>query len=289
MDKKKYLIFGINGMAGHVIGQYLKEKGHLVAGFAKQESPICKTVIGDARNVKDIENALKTASDSDVVVNCIGVLNRQVDKKLSDGIYLNSVLPHFLAEKLKDSTAKLIHISTDCVYEGTRGKYTEKDFPDSISYYGRTKSLGEVIDDKNLTLRTSIVGPELKADGIGLFHWFMSQRGPVEGYRKVIWSGVTTLQLAKAIEEDRIKQQTGLYHLVNNKTICKYDLLNLFNLYCRNMHIEIIENNTIVSDRSIMNTKNKNIFSIPGYEEMVIEMMRWIKNHPELYQQYRGV
>ncbi|MCI8981303.1 MAG: sugar nucleotide-binding protein [Hungatella sp.] len=287
MDKKKYIIFGINGMAGHVIGQYLKEKGHHVIGFARQESPVCKTVIGDARNAKDIDNVLKTVGECDVVVNCIGILNKHVDAKLSDGIYLNSVFPHLLAEKLSDTGIKLIHISSDCVYEGTVGNYTEKDIPDAISCYGRTKALGEIVDNKNLTFRTSIVGPELKADGIGLFHWFMSQRGAVEGYRKVIWSGVTTLQLAKAIEEDRAKQQTGLFHLVNNKTICKYDLLKLFNKYCRSTPIKIMENDTIVSDKSIFNTQKDMAFHVPGYEEMVGEMAEWIRNHPELYGQYK--
>lgn len=283
----EYLIFGINGMAGHVMGQYLKEKGHHVTGFARQKNPVCETVIGDARNIKDIENALKTARDCDVVINCIGILNKHVDAKLSDSIYLNSVFPHLLAEKLSDTGIKLIHISSDCVYEGTVGSYTENDIPDATSCYGRTKALGEVVDDKNLTFRTSIVGPELKADGIGLFHWFMSQCGPVEGYRKVIWSGVTTLQLAKAIEEDTVKQQTGLYHLVNNKTICKYDLLKLFNKYCRNAPIEIKENEIVVSDKSIFNTQEDMAFHVPGYEEMVREMAGWIKNHPELYGQYK--
>lgn len=283
----KYLIFGVNGMAGHVIAQHLKEKGCYVTGFAKQKSPICKTIIGDARNRTDIENALRAAEDYDAVINCIGVLNKYVDENLSDGIYLNSVLPHFLAEKLKGTKTKLIHISSDCVYEGTRGRYTEKDFPDATSYYGRTKALGEVIDDKNLTIRTSIVGPELKTNGIGLFHWFMNQAGPIEGYKKVIWTGVTTLQLAKAIEADAHSRQTGLYHLVNNETICKYDLLKLFNKYCRKAPIEIRENNTAVSDKSVLNTQETVTFPVPSYEVMVREMADWIKKHSELYGQYK--
>ena len=131
------------------------------------------------------------------------------------------------------------------------------------------------------------MGPELKTNGIGLFHWFMNQSEAVKGYKKVIWSGVTTLQLAKAIEEDTIKQQTGLYHLVNNDTICKYDLLKFFNRYCRNTPIEITENGTIVSDKSILNTQEKISFFVPSYEEMVKEMANWIKKHPELYGQYK--
>lgn len=285
--KKRYLIFGTNGMAGHVIAQYLKEKGHEVTGFARKEGPVCRTITGDARSRADVEYALRTAGEYEVVINCIGVLNRHVDEKLSDGIYLNSVLPHFLAERLGDTGKKLIHISSDCVYEGDRGRYTERDIPDATSYYGRTKALGEVIDHKNLTIRTSIVGPELKTKGIGLFHWFMNQPGPVEGYKKVIWTGVTTLQLAKAIEADSDKGQTGLYHLVNNETICKYDLLKLFNKYCRKTPIEIMENHAVVSDRSVLNTQERICFPVPGYEEMIQEMWDWIKKHPELYGQYK--
>ena len=111
----------------------------------------------------------------DYIINGVGVLNKFVDANPSDGIYLNSVFPHFLADCIKDSDTKLIHISTDCVFEGTKGCYTEQDIPDATSYYGRSKALGEVVDDKNLTIRTSIIGTELKKNGIGLFHWFLNQ------------------------------------------------------------------------------------------------------------------
>ena len=286
MKKTNYLILGVNGMAGHVIAQYLIENGHTVSGFAREKIPVCRTFIGDARNRQDVEDLLKEARHYDVVINCIGILNRFVDAKLSDGIYLNSVFPHLLAENLNHTGIKLIHISSDCVYEGTQGNYTELDVPDAVSYYGRTKALGEVKDGQNLTIRTSIVGPELKPSGIGLFHWFMNQEGVVDGYKNVIWSGVTTLQLAKAIEADIAKQETGLYHLVNNQTINKHDLLSLFNRVCRNRQVEIRENRSVVSDRSILNTQKEPAFPVPGYEQMVCEMADWMKKHRKLYQQY---
>lgn len=286
MDKKNYLIFGVNGMAGHTIAQYLKEKGHSVTGFARRYSPICKTIVGNACNMSDIRNALKEA-DYNIVVNCIGVLNKEVDIQLVDGIYLNSVFPHLLAENLKNSNQKLIHISTDCVFEGTKGRYIESDIPDATSYYGRTKALGEIIDKKNLTLRTSIIGPELKNNGIGLFHWFMNQRESVGGYKKAIWTGVTTLQLARVIEDDITKQKTGLYHLVNNETISKYDLLKLLNIYCREHPIEIKEDDTVFSDKSLINTRKRDIFSVPGYDQMIQELSKWMQNHPGLYKQYK--
>ena len=245
-------------------------------------------MIGDATNKEDVRQALQVHA-YDYVVNAIGVLNRFVDEHPADGIYLNSVLPHFLAEELADTKTKLIHISTDCVFEGTKGRYTEADRPDASSYYGRSKALGEVCDDKNLTIRTSIIGPELKANGIGLFHWFMMQKAEVFGYQRVIWSGVTTLQLAKVIAQECENPQTGLYHLVNNDFISKYNLLRLFDRYCRQKPIQIQEERITVSDKTLINTRPEQPFMVPGYDEMVREMGEWIRNHPDLYQQYKGV
>lgn len=271
-------------MAGHMIAQYLLEQGHTVIGFAREKSHICTTICGDAQDKKRVEQALM-AEDFDYVVNAIGVLNRQVDQNPASGIYLNSVFPHLLAQKLEHRKAKLVHISTDCVFEGTKGSYTEEDAPDAVSYYGRSKALGEIWDHRNLTIRTSIVGPELKESGIGLFHWFMSQTQSVCGYTHVIWSGVTTLQLAKAIEQDRITPHTGLFHLVNNQVISKCDLLRLFQKYCRRDQIQILESDTPVNDKSLICTREQGI-TLPSYEEMVQEMAEWIQTHPALYQQY---
>lgn len=286
MSRKSYLIFGANGMAGHVMAQYLLEQGHRVHGFARQEGRVCETIVGDARRPEDIRRALER-ENYDYVVNCIGVLNRTIDEHLVDGIYINSVLPHYLAEQLEGTETKLIHVSSDCVFAGDRGGYRESDRPDADDYYGRTKALGEVMDRKNLTLRTSIVGPELKENGTGLFHWFMSQGERVQGYQRVIWSGVTTLQLAKAVAGEVQNPQTGLHHLVNNETICKHDLLELFNRYCRQKPVEIESNVSVISDRSLLNTVGTEGYAVPSYEQMIIEMEEWMEGHPYLYGQYR--
>lgn len=275
-------------MAGHMIAQYLTEQGHEVTGFAKNNSGFRNTIIGDALNKNEVRKALNS-DNYDYVINGVGVLNQFVDANLANGIYLNSVFPHFLADCIKESKAKLIHISTDCVFEGTKGHYTEKDLPDATSYYGRSKALGEVIEQKNLTIRTSIVGPELKEDGIGLFHWFMKQSGTVGGYEKVIWSGVTTLQLAKAIEQDIEKRKTGLYHLVNNQDISKYELLALFNQYCRKNPIVIRPNKEVVSDKTLVNSDKEEVFHVPNYEQMIKEMAVWMQSHEELYWKYLEV
>lgn len=281
----KYLILGVNGMAGHMIAQYLIEQGHTVFGFAKKESPICMTICGDAQNKNMIKEALY-AENFDCVVNAIGVLNHSVDENLPNGIYLNSVFPHLVSSYLRNTQTKLIHISTDCVFEGTKGDYLEDDIPDAVSLYGRSKALGEVLDYKNLTIRTSIVGPELKNNGIGLFHWFMNQTQPVCGYTNVIWTGVTTLELAKAIAQDAAYPEIGLMHLVNNRKISKFELLQLFNHHFRNNTVSIIPCDTPASDKSLISTRELPHIHLPDYDRMIQDLAEWIDKHQALYAQY---
>jgi len=283
----RFLIMGANGMAGHAAALYLRERGHEVAGFAKRTSPVCETVTGDARDREAVARAIREQRP-DVVVNCIGVLNARVDENLADGIYLNSFLPHELARRCDEARCKLIHISTDCVFSGKTGAYTEDSVPDETSFYGRTKYLGEVIGGRHLTFRTSIVGPELKDGGVGLFHWFMGQKGPVNGFAGVLWSGVTTIQLAAAVERAAEEDLRGLYQLSNNQKISKYELLRLFGQYCREDRIEILPREEPVNDKTLVCTRRDFSYRVPDYEAMVMEMAAWIQSHGELYRRYRG-
>lgn len=281
----RYLILGCNGMAGHMVAQYLLEAGHEVTGFARKKCKICSTVIGDVLDWDSMVSVLNS-SKYDIIVNCIGVLNQGVDKRPSIGIFINSVLPHLIAEHLDGLDCRLIHISTDCVFSGIRGNYTEIDIPDEVTLYGRSKALGEVTYGGNLTLRTSIVGPELKEDGIGLFHWFMKQNDIVNGFSNTIWTGVTTLQLAKAVAKAAELKVTGLYHLVNNQQISKFELLQLFNQFCRNSKIQILKDGRNICKKTLVNTRCDVDFRIPSYENMIEEMGQWIGGHKELYKQY---
>ncbi len=281
----KYLIFGANGMAGHMIVLYLKEQGHTVTGFTRTACTVCDSIIGDALDREAVKNAL-ASDDFDVAINCIGILNKAVDMDMATGIYLNSVFPHLLADLLKGSKTKVIHISSDCVFLGDKGEYKENSAKDADSFYGKTKALGEVIDNKSLTIRTSIVGPELNENGVGLFHWFMSQTSVVNGFSEVVWTGVTTLQLAKAVEAASIQNITGLYQLVNNTTVNKYELLCFFNQYCNNNKTVIHENGSFSSDKSLVNTRTDFDFKIPSYEQMIIDMSEWIKSHNDIYSHY---
>ncbi|MNC50315.1 hypothetical protein D3C75_995480 [compost metagenome] len=122
--------------------------------------------------------------------------------------------------------------------------------------------------------------------GIGLFNWFMKQDGEINGYTKAIWTGVTTLTLAKAMEQALQENLSGLYNLVNNETISKYELLKLFNKYMKSDQIEILSNEKLSLDKSLINNRNDFSFKVPGYEAMVAELKEWIDNHKELYPHY---
>ncbi len=284
----RILVFGANGMAGHMAGTYLREAGHEIIGYSRTPCECCSQwVQGDVLDQRHIRQVLKE-NKFDAVVNAVGVLNTKVDEDLWEGIYINSAFPHLVAECLKGSEARLIHISTDCVFSGKEGKYAETSQPDADTYYGRSKALGEVKDDKNLTLRTSIIGPELKADGVGLLHWFLNQAGTVSGYQRVIWSGVTTLELAKAIEAAINQNISGLYHLVNNRWIAKYELLKLFNKHMRGGQVEIRPDGRVISDKSLINTRTDFQYTVPGYEEMIEELAGWMKQHKGLYPLYQA-
>lgn len=284
----KVIVFGANGMAGHMIALYLQEQGHEVTGFVKSKNNLFPCIEGNALESGLIRKIIRDGA-YDFVINCIGILNKAVDAKLAEGIYINSVLPHLLEECVEGSQTKIIHISSDCVFTGNTGNYTEDSHPDAESYYGRTKALGELKSSgggQNLTFRTSIVGPELKEDGIGLFHWFMSQTGFVNGFTEVIWSGVTTLELAKAIDSAMKQNLTGLYHLVNNTVISKHDLLCLFNKYMNNDRTVIHQNGSFINDKSLVDTRGELHHRIPSYEVMVQELAVWMHDHEQIYRQY---
>lgn len=272
-------------MAGHIISIYLKEQGYNVDALSRREFKYCKNIIQD---VTDFESLKKIVSNNkyDGVINAIGVLNESAENNKAEAVLLNSYLPHFLRKITKDSKTKIIHLSTDCVFSGKKGNYKEQDLKDGESFYDRSKSLGELDNDKDLTFRNSIIGPDLEMNGIGLFNWFMKQNQKINGYNKVYWTGVTTLTLAKAIENAIQSDLTGVYHLVNNKKISKYNLLKSFNEHFKNNRINIDKVNKPVSDKSLINTRKGFNFKVPDYNIMIKEMKSWIDNHKELYKHY---
>jgi dTDP-4-dehydrorhamnose reductase len=282
----KVLVLGVSGMAGHVIALYFKEKGHEVVGFSTSPFAHCRNLVG---NVFDFDPLKKhmLLEDYDAVINCIGILNQFAENNHSAAVYLNSYLPHLLADTLRGVKTKLIHMSTDCVFAGNTGPYSENSFPDGKTFYDRSKALGEFDDNKNLTFRNSIIGPDMKESGIGLFNWFMKQKSTLNGFTGAIWTGVTTLTLAQAMEAAIEQNLCGLYNLVNNQNISKYDLISLFNKYFRNDELIISENDALKLDKTLINNRNDFAFSVPSYEQMVIDMNSWILKYSHLYPHYQ--
>lgn len=281
----KILVLGSTGMAGHVITLYFMEQNHDVTAYSMDPFPYCKNILGNAYEIEKFKQIL-IAEDYDIVINCIGLLNQVADNNPSMAVYLNSYLPHLVADTIKNKKARLIHMSTDCVFAGNTGPYYEDSLRDGRTFYDRTKALGEVEDDKNLTFRNSIIGPDINETGIGLYNWFMKQSGTINGYTGALWTGVTTLTLAKAMEQAITENLCGLYNLVNNISISKYDLLGLLNKHFKNNELTINKFEALPLDKSLRHKRTDFSFEVPSYEQMIIEMKRWVDYHPNLYPHY---
>lgn len=281
----RFLLFGCNGMAGHMISLYLKEHGHTVIGFARKPSRLIDSIKGDATDLDLVKRSVG-AGIYDSVINCVGILNQEAEDNKSNAVLLNSFFPHYLAELTKGTATQVIHISTDCVFSGMQGNYTEDDLRDGATFYDRSKALGELEDETNFTIRSSIVGPDINADGIGLLNWFMQRSEKTEGYVSAIWTGQTTLQLAKTVEAVAMRKAYGLYNMVPDESISKYDLLRLFNRHLRHGEVEIVPSMGVTTDKSLKRTKWTFDFRIPDYETMVIELGEWMRRHKELYPHY---
>lgn len=275
----KILVLGSDGMLGHVVVKYFEEKGNdiIVTSHEKDE----RNYYDAYANVYAIEQIIK-AERPEVVINCIGILNKVAEDNHALAALLNSFLPNYLDVLAGKYNYILVHVTTDCVFDGLKGDYTELDVPNAKTYYGLSKALGEVNSERTLTLRTSIVGPDQNPNGVGLFQWFTKQSGTIKGFTGAIWTGVTTLQLAKVMEEGILKGLTGLHHAVNGEKINKYDLIRLFGEYF-NGGVKIEKSDDHRSDKSLILSKNGYRFDIPCYAVMVKEMSDWVLSHPEMY------
>lgn len=282
----KFLILGCNGMAGHTISLYLKEQGHEVFGLDRKESKLIPSVSGNAMDAVFIKELIGV-DKYDTVINCIGLLNQFAENDHAVAAYLNSYFPHYLAQLTEGTNTQIIHMSTDCVFSGKRGQYTEDDLKDGETFYDRSKALGELDDNKNITLRNSIVGPDINPNGIGLLNWFMQQEDEVNGYTGAMWTGQTTLQLAKTMEVAAKERAHGLYNTVPDHAISKCDLLRLFNKYLRGDAIKIVPVDKCAADKSLKRTRYEGFrYEIPDYEEMMEELAEWIRGHKNLYPHY---
>lgn len=261
MNSQRILILGASGMLGHVLFRKLSERPEFeVHATCRNRSAIephfppallarvRHGVIAD--DFASLREAIREVRPS-VVVNCIGIVKQlaEADDPLV-AIPVNALLPHLLAKACGESGARLVHVSTDCVFTGKKGSYTEDDPSDADDLYGRSKRLGEVTAPGAVTLRTSIIGHELSARH-GLLEWFLAQQGPVRGFARAIFTGFPTVELARIVAERVIPDPglTGLYH-VSSEPVSKYDLLKLF-AEAYGKQNEIVRDESFSCDRSL--------------------------------------
>lgn len=292
----RILILGGAGMLGHKLYQLARERGDTwvttrssYREYAKYDLFDCgRTITGV--EVSDFDSILRTFATvrPDVVVNCIGIIKQlSAAQESVASLNINSLLPHRLESICRAAGARLVHISTDCVFSGRKGMYTEEDISDAEDLYGRTKFLGEVNGSGCLTLRTSIIGRELKTRS-GLVEWFLSNRGgKVNGYQHAIYSGLTTLVLGQIILNilEHHPQLTGVYQ-VSSDSINKYDLLCLIrDEFDINIEIEATPYPSI--DRSLDSSRFRSATGIipPEWPAMIQEMSA----DPTPYERWRDV
>ncbi len=279
----RVLVIGASGMLGNAILRVLASDPKLRVAATVRRSAVLQHFdqslvdrISVGVDVENIDSLIRVFGDEqpDVVVNCVGLVKQlaEVDDPLL-ALPLNTMLPHRLARLCAARGARLIHISTDCVFSGKQGLYKETDTPDADDLYGKSKLLGEVNYPNTITLRTSIIGRELEGCR-SLIGWFLAQSGPIKGFRKAIFSGVPTVELATIIRDHVLPRTdlTGLYHVAATP-INKYDLLHLVaDAYGKQITIE--PSDDVVVDRSLDATRFNSVtrYAPPDWPELVRRM-----------------
>ena len=279
LKSPRVLVLGGNGMLGHKVFQVLENRFDVYATFRRFDGlPIYKdhSRVIDGVDATEFSSAVRAFAQvkPDVAINCIGII-KQLHAPASNIIHINSLFPHQLADLCEATGTRLFHISTDCVFSGDKGGYTEADIPDAKDLYGRTKLLGEIdLRPGCLTLRTSVVGRDF-TKAVGLLEWFLSKRtGRVTGYRNVIYSGFTTQALAQIIGDliEHHPTLAGLYQIAS-EPISKYDLLTKIR-DAMQLSIELVALDTPVSNRSLDATCfiEATHYRIPTWNEMVADL-----------------
>ncbi|HEU4914171.1 MAG TPA: SDR family oxidoreductase [Candidatus Saccharimonadales bacterium] len=281
----RILVLGAGGMAGHVIATHLSEQGHEVTTLSASKKLNEATILLDLTE-RQLVDAFFEGKQFDIVINAVGILVGLSEKRKDLASYLNGYLPHYLEQRLSATNTRLIHLSTDCVFSGKSAPYKEDSFRDGDTFYDRSKALGEVINGKDLTFRMSIIGPDLAEDGEGLFNWFYKQTGAVKGFTGSVWNGITTIELARGINAAIEQNLTGLYHLVSQKSVTKFELLNIIKEAFDRDDISLEPIEGVSHDKTLLNTRADFDFTVKEYPEMLKDMRDWIGAHPVLYKHY---
>ena len=290
MQKERVLILGITGMLGHTLFKEMNKNTNLevfgttrnkngLENYFTEDEMIKIRGNVDADNFETVIRAIASVQPT-IIINCIGIIKQlPISKDPLTAITVNAQLPHRISLVARSANARFIHISTDCVFNGKKGNYTEKDHSNAEDLYGRTKFLGEVAYPHCVTLRTSIIGHELKTN-YSLVDWFMSQQNDVNGFTKAIYSGFPTIEIVNIISNYVIpnKNLTGLYH-VSSVPISKFDLLNILKeIYKKDININPFSD--FVLDRSMNSDKFKIAtgYVAPSWNQLIENMYNHVMN-----------
>lgn len=258
----KIFVLGHTGMLGRYVYTYFKSKSYDVVGLARKDL--------DASNIQ--QEDLNCFTEKSVIINCMGVINSRKDINDLEFIKVNSIFPHLLSDICNDAGSKLIHITTDCVFDGLDGNYDELFKHNAKDMYGITKSLGEPVD--TTIIRTSIIGEELN-QARSLLEWVKSNKGKeVLGYTNHVWNGITCLQFAKVCKNiiDNSLFWHGVKHVYSPETLTKYELVKLISkIYDLDVKVTPHETETIC-DRTLTSIRNEIMIDIPKLETQLIEM-----------------
>ena len=288
MKDRGVLVLGSSGMAGHALAAYIRESGGFdVSDVGPRSRAFESTILADILTNEGLERRIDEIAPG-CVVNCVGMLVKACEERKREAIYINAYLPRLLSEICASRAIRLIHLSTDCVFSGANGPYDEDATRDGDSFYDRTKALGEIVDGGDLTIRTSIIGPELREDGTGLFDWFVRQEGETYGFRSALWSGVTTIELAKFIHHVILRKPdlAGLVHYSVSGGISKFDLLGLIREEFGTKSRVVPVDEPRIDKRLICTRTDLGMAPVP-YSLQIAEMRDWIRSHSDLYPRFR--
>lgn len=288
----KILIIGASGMLGHKLWIELS-KNNEVTGTLRNKFDLLNNLTNKSRFLvtgidvrdKDSLKKLVVSLKPDVVINCTGIIKQLSDsEKHIPSIYMNALFPHLLSDICKETGARLIHFSTDCVFKGTTGNYTENSESDASDLYGKTKFLGETTEKNTFTIRSSFIGHELKSHK-SLIDWFLGATGKIKGFKKAVYTGFPTIEIARIIENHILPHPeiSGTLN-VSSEPVNKFDLLNIVNrVYGKNIAID--EENSFFMERSLNSEKFRTAtgFKPKSWEEMIEEMYKDYIENKKLY------
>jgi dTDP-4-dehydrorhamnose reductase len=288
----KILILGGDGMIGHKMAQVLSVQNHEIFISVRESkdltlkriSPKAKVFFNDF--LKDSILDFLDKVNPDVIINAIGItIRRGAAENISDTIYLNSLFPHQISSWALTFKKRLIHFSTDCVFSGSEGSYLEDATPNALDYYGKTKGLGEINSKSSLTIRSSMIGPELY-NKTELFEWIINNKEKeINGFSRVMYSGVTSVYMARLVADliDNHKNLSGIYNIAS-KPISKFELLHLIN---DNFDLGLIinDNKTVISNKTLNASKIEKVIALqpPSWDELIIELKKDYMNFIDLY------